>query len=89
MSTGVDDPVHEVIRGQLWLDLEAAGKTPGRRRLLRVIAVQGSRATCRVESDTHQPAAARTPEITRVGTHRMVGGRHLRRYELVEGGARL
>lgn len=85
-STGVDGPVDAVEAGQHWLDLEEEAK--GRRRVLRVIAVQGNTARCRVASDSHPPTGPRpSPTLTRIAVHRMVGPPHRRRFERVEGPA--
>jgi hypothetical protein len=82
-STAVEDAVDTVAPRQVWLDLDAASRTPGRRRELTVLAVVGNRATCRV-SDTHRPTWPRpAPLITRISTRRMVGVPSERRFDLV------
>lgn len=87
ISTAVDEPVDLTVRPrQLWVDLEAAAKTEGRVRLLRVIAVAPTEVLLKVESDTHP--SRRVGKLTKVARHRMLGNLHLRRYELVEDAPR-
>lgn len=66
---------------QLWLDLRALRRRPGRRRVLRVLAVPDERATMCVHSDTHP--ASNQPALLRISLAYMVGQPGDRRYELV------
>lgn len=74
-------PTITVAAGQIWQDLRAEARSPGRYRTLLVLALCWPHALVRVEQD-NRPARNR-PATWRVALERMTGPATHRDYRLV------